>query len=295
MPGIHPTAIVAAGASFGAGVEIGAYSVVGAGVSVGEGTTIGSHVLIAGQTTIGRNNRLFPFSSIGDIPQDKKYDGAVTRTVIGDENVIREFVSINAGTAQDRGVTTIGNGNWLLAYSHIAHDCVVGNGTTFSNNAQLAGHVLVEDYAVLGGFVGVHQFCRVGAHAMVAAGFVLAPGAPPVLAPAGASPKPRGGHHAGPRPPGLSAPPIPPAQSARIGACIAAGSRSTMRSRRSPPRRRQFRPWSLSSRSWNIPVEGSSVDGADDCGRACLDAGDHRHRRRRSIRRRVGGGIDRCG
>src|ERR1019366_8941407 len=112
MPGVHPPAIVAAGASLGSGVEIGPYSVVGASVRVGEGTTIGAHVLIAGHTTIGRNNRLFPFSSIGDIPQDRKYDGAVTRIVIGDENVIREFVSINAGTTQDRGVTTIGNGNW---------------------------------------------------------------------------------------------------------------------------------------------------------------------------------------
>src|SRR5438270_604630 len=192
MPGIHPTAIVAAGASFGAGVEIGPYAVVGAGVSVGEGTAIGSHALIAGQTTIGRNNRLFPFSSIGDIPQDKKYDGAVTRTVIGDENVIREFVSINAGTAQDRGVTTIGNGNWLLAYSHIAHDCVVGNGTTFSNNAQLAGHVRIEDYAVLGGFVGVHQFCRIGAHAMVAAGSIVLQDVPPFVTAAGYPAKPHG-------------------------------------------------------------------------------------------------------
>src|SRR5438477_5903126 len=205
MPGIHPTAIVAAGASFGAGVEIGPYSVVGAGVSVGEGTAIGSHVLIAGQTTIGRNNRLFPFSSIGDIPQDKKYDGAVTRTVIGDENVIREFVSINAGTAQDRGVTTIGNGNWLLAYSHIAHDCVVGNGTTFSNNAQLAGHVSIEDYAVLGGFVGVHQFCRVGAHAMVAAGSIVLQDVPPFVTAAGYPAKPRGVNSEGLRRRGFSA------------------------------------------------------------------------------------------
>src|SRR3981081_1714309 len=170
MPGVHPTAIVATGANLAAGVEIGPYSVIGAGVSVGEGTTIGAHVLVTGQTAIGRNNRVFPFSSIGDIPQDRKYDGTVTRTVIGDENVIREFVSINAGTAQDRGVTTIGNGNWSLAYSHIAHDCVVGNATTFSNNAQLAGHVSIEDFVVLGGFCGWHQFCRVGAHAMVAAG-----------------------------------------------------------------------------------------------------------------------------
>jgi UDP-N-acetylglucosamine acyltransferase len=179
--------------------------VVGAGVSVGEGTTIGAHVFIAGQTTIGRNNRLFPFSSIGDIPQDRKYDGAVTRTAIGDENVIREFVSINAGTAQDRGVTTIGNGNWMLAYSHIAHDCVVGNGTTFSNNAQLAGHVVIEDYVVLGGFVGVHQFCRVGAHAMVAAGSIVLQDVPPFVTAAGYPAKPRGANSEGLRRRGFSA------------------------------------------------------------------------------------------
>ncbi len=192
MPGVHPTAIVAAGASLGAGVEVGPYAVIGASVTVGEGTTVGAHVVIAGQTAIGRNNRFFPFSSIGDIPQDRKYDGAATRTVIGDDNVIREFVSINAGTAQDRGVTTIGNGNWLLAYTHVAHDCVVGNGTTFSNNAQLAGHVVVEDCVVLGGFVGVHQFCRVGAHAMVAAGSIVLQDVPPYVMAAGYPAKPRG-------------------------------------------------------------------------------------------------------
>src|SRR5450631_2373203 len=205
MPGVHPTAIVAAGARLGAGIEIGPYSVIGAGVSVGEGTTIGAHVVIAGQTTIGRNNRLFPFSSIGDIPQDRKYDGAVTQTVIGDENVIREFVSINAGTAQDRGVTTIGSGNWLLAYSHIAHDCVVGNGTTFSNNAQLAGHVVVDDHVVLGGFVGVHQFCRIGAHAMVAAGSIVLQDVPPFVTAAGYPAKPRGANSEGLRRRGFSA------------------------------------------------------------------------------------------
>lgn len=205
MPGVHPTAIVAPGASLGAGVEIGPYSVVGATVTVGEGTTIGAHVVIAGNTIIGRRNRLFPFSSIGDIPQDRKYDGAMTRTVIGDENVIREFVSINAGTAQDRGVTILGNGNWLLAYSHVAHDCVVGNGTTFSNNAQLAGHVVVGDYVVLGGFVGVHQFCRVGGYAMVAAGSIVLQDVPPFVMAAGYPAKPRGTNSEGLRRRGFSA------------------------------------------------------------------------------------------
>ncbi len=205
MPDVHSTALIAAGASLGAGVEVGPYSVIGAGVSLGDGTRVGAHVNIAGETTIGRDNRFFPFSSIGDIPQDRKYDGAITRTIIGDGNVIREFVSINAGTAQDRGVTTIGDGNWLLAYTHVAHDCVVGNGTTFSNNAQLAGHVVVGDHAVLGGFVGVHQFCRIGEHAMVAAGSIVLQNVPPYVTAAGYPAKPRGTNSEGLRRRGFSA------------------------------------------------------------------------------------------
>jgi UDP-N-acetylglucosamine acyltransferase len=189
---IHPTAIVAADAKVAPGVEIGPYSIIGPGVSIGEGTTIAAHVVIAARTALGRNNRVFQFASIGEIPQDRKYDGAPTATVIGDGNVIREFVTIHAGTAQDRGVTTIGNGNWLLAYSHIAHDCVVGNDTTFSNNAQLAGHVVVDDHAALGGFVGVHQFCRVGAHAFVAAGSIVLQDVPPYVTVAGYPAKPHG-------------------------------------------------------------------------------------------------------
>ena len=173
MAGIHPTAIVAEDAKLASGVEIGPYSIIGPEVVIGEATVVGAHVVIAPRTTLGRGNRVFQFASVGEIPQDRKYDGRPTRTVIGDDNVIREYVTIHAGTAQDRAVTTIGNGNWLLAYSHIAHDCVVGNATTFSNNAQLAGHVVIEDHAVLGGFVGVHQFCRVGAHAFIAAGSIV--------------------------------------------------------------------------------------------------------------------------
>ena len=192
MSGVHTTAIVAAGAKLAPEVEIGPFSVVGAEVRIGEGTVVGGHVVLAGRTTLGRNNRIFPFTSIGDIPQDRKYTGDATRTVIGDDNVIREFVSVNAGTAQDRGVTTIGNGNLLLAYSHVAHDCVVGDGTTFSNNAQLAGHVVVGDHAVLGGFVGVHQFCRIGAHAMVAAGSIVLQDVPPYVTAAGYPAKPHG-------------------------------------------------------------------------------------------------------
>ena len=189
---VHSSALVAAGAALAPGVEIGPFSVVGPEVAIGEGTVVGAHVVLAGRTTLGRNNHIFPFASIGDIPQDRKYTGDPTRTVIGDNNVIREFVSVNAGTAQDRGVTTIGNENLLLAYSHVAHDCVVGDGTTFSNNAQLAGHVVVGDHAVLGGFVGVHQFCRIGAHAMVAAGSIVLQDVPPYVTAAGYPAKPHG-------------------------------------------------------------------------------------------------------
>ena len=165
---------------------------IGADVVIGDATVIGAHVVIAARTTLGCRNRVFQFASLGEIPQDRKYDGTPTRTVIGDDNVIREYVTVHAGTAQDRGVTTIGNGNWLLAYTHIAHDCVVGNGTTFSNNAQLAGHVVIDDQAVLGGFVGVHQFCRVGAHAFIAAGSIVLQDAPPYVTAAGYPAKPHG-------------------------------------------------------------------------------------------------------
>jgi UDP-N-acetylglucosamine acyltransferase len=200
----HPSAIVAAGAKIAAGVEIGPFTVVGPEVTVGEGSVIGAHVVLAGRTTLGRNNRVFAFASIGEIPQDRKYTGEPTRTLIGDENVIREFVSINAGTSQDKGVTTIGNANWLLAYSHVAHDCVIGNRTTFSNNAQLAGHVIVDDDAILGGFVGVHQFCRIGVHAMVAAGSIVLQDVPPYVTAAGYPAKPHGTNNEGLRRSGFS-------------------------------------------------------------------------------------------
>jgi UDP-N-acetylglucosamine acyltransferase len=201
---VHPTAIVASSAQLGADVDIGPYTVIGADTAIGDGTRVAAHVVIADRTRIGRNNRVFQFASIGEIPQDRKYTGDPTRTVIGDDNVIREFVTIHAGTAQDKGVTTIGNGNWLLAYSHIAHDCVIGNGTTFSNNAQLAGHVVIDDYAVLGGFVGVHQFCRVGAHAMLAAGSIVLQDVPPYVTVAGSPATARGTNSEGLRRRGFS-------------------------------------------------------------------------------------------
>jgi UDP-N-acetylglucosamine acyltransferase len=192
MASIHPAAIVSAGARLAPDVTVGPFSLIGPEVEVGAGTTIASHVVIAGRTRIGRRNRIFQFASVGEIPQDRKYGGEPTATAIGDDNVIREFVTVHAGTAQDRGTTTIGHRNLLLAYTHVAHDCLIGDDTTFSNNAQLAGHVVVGDYAVLGGFVGVHQFCRVGAHAMVAAGSIVLQDVPPYVMAAGYPAKPRG-------------------------------------------------------------------------------------------------------
>lgn len=171
--GIHPTALVDPAAELAAGVSVGAYSIIGPHVRVGEGTTIGPHVVLTGHTTIGRNNRIFQFSSIGEQPQDKKYAGEPTRVEIGDDNTFREFCTINSGTVQDIGVTRIGSHNWVMAYVHIAHDCVVGNHTIFANCTNLAGHVHIDDWAILGGYTGVHQFCKVGAHCMTAVGTVL--------------------------------------------------------------------------------------------------------------------------
>jgi len=188
----HPTAIVSAGARLAPDVTVGAFSLIGPEVEIGAATTIASHAVVTGRTRIGQRNRIFQFTSVGEIPQDRKYGGEPTATEIGDDNVIREFVTIHAGTAQDRGTTTIGDRNLLLAYSHIAHDCVLGNDTTFSNNAQLAGHVVVGDFAVLGGFVGVHQFCRIGAHAMIAAGSIVLQDVPPFVIAAGYPARPRG-------------------------------------------------------------------------------------------------------
>jgi UDP-N-acetylglucosamine acyltransferase len=205
MATIHPTAQVAPGARLADDVVVGAFAIVGPEVEVGPGTSIAPHALVTGRTRLGARNRVFQFASVGDVPQDRKYGGEPTRTVLGDDNVVREFVSIHAGTAQDRGETTIGNGNWLLAYTHVAHDCVIGNFTTFSNNAQLAGHVHVDDYATLGGFVGVHQFCRIGAHAMVAAGSVVLQDVPPYVTAAGYPAKPAGTNNEGLRRRGFSA------------------------------------------------------------------------------------------
>ena len=204
-PRIHPTALVDAGARIAGDVHIGAYSIIGPDVTIGAGTRIGPHVVVTGRTVIGARNRIFQFSSVGEIPQDRKYGGEPTATVIGDDNVIREFVTIHAGTAQDRGVTTIGTGNWFLAYTHVAHDCVVGDATTFSNNAQIAGHVSSGDSAVRGAYAGGHQFCRVGAHAMVAAGAIVLQDVPPFVTVSGYPAKPAGTNNEGLRRRGFSA------------------------------------------------------------------------------------------
>ena len=189
---IHPTAIVDPGARIGANVSIGPYSIIGAHVEIGDNTEIGPHAVIKGHTKIGRDNRIFQFCSLGEVPQDKKYAGEDTRLEIGDRNTIREFCTFNLGTVQDAGVTRIGNDNWIMAYVHIAHDCQVANHTTFANNAQLAGHVHIEDWAILGGYTGVHQFCRVGAHVMTAVGTVVLQDVPPYLMAAGNTAQPYG-------------------------------------------------------------------------------------------------------
>src|SRR5437773_4437448 len=205
MPRWNPTAQVDAKAELAADVEIGAYSVIGKDVRIGARTVVGPHVVITGRTTIGMRNRVFQFASIGDIPQDRKYGGEPTALTIGDDNVIREYVSIHTGTAQDRGVTTIGDRNWLLGYVHVAHDCRIGNDTTFSNNSQLAGHVTVDDFATLGGFTGVHQFCRVGRPATVAAGSIVLQDVPPFITVSGYPAKPAGTNNEGLRRRGFAA------------------------------------------------------------------------------------------
>ncbi len=182
---IHPTAIVHPGARLAEDVSIGAYSLIGEHVELGAGTRIGPHVVITGHTRLGEGNRVFQFCSLGEEPQDKKYAGEPTRLEIGNYNVIREFCSFNTGTSQDVGVTRLGDHNWIMAYVHIAHDCQVANHTIFANNATLAGHVHIGDYAILGGFTGVHQFCRVGAHVITGIASVVRQDIPPFITVAG--------------------------------------------------------------------------------------------------------------
>lgn len=164
---IHPSAIVSDGAKLAQNVEVGPFTIIGDGVEIGGGTCIESHVVIKGPTIIGKDNHIYQFASIGDDPQDKKYADEPTKLVIGDRNTIREFCTVSRGTVQDAGETILRDDNWIMAYVHIAHDCHVGSNTIMANNATLGGHVHVGDWVILGGFSGVHQFCRIGAHAFL--------------------------------------------------------------------------------------------------------------------------------
>ncbi len=164
---VHPTAIISETAVLGPGVTVGAYSIIGDHVTLGQGCRVDSHVVIQGRTRVGSRCHFFPYSSIGLPPQDLKYKGEDTELVIGDDNVFREYVTINRGTAQGGGRTLIGNNNFFMVYSHVAHDCVLGNSIIMANAATLAGHVLIEDYATIGAFSGIHQFCRIGVHGFV--------------------------------------------------------------------------------------------------------------------------------
>ena len=181
MSAIHATALVDPGAELDSSVTVGPYTVIGPHVRIGAGTTIGPHCVLEGHTTIGQDNRIFQFNSLGAIPQDKKYAGEPCELVIGDRNTVREFCTFNIGSPGDRGVTRIGNDNWLMAYVHLAHDCQVGDHTIFANNAQLAGHVQVGDWAILGGFTVVHQFVKIGAHSMTAMCSLLFADLPPFV------------------------------------------------------------------------------------------------------------------
>ena len=178
---IHPTALVDPAAELDSSVAVGPYTVIGPNVRIGAGTTIGAHCVIEGHTTIGRDNRIFQFNSLGAIPQDKKYAGEPCELVIGDRNTVREFCTFNIGSPGDKGVTRVGDDNWIMAYVHLAHDCTVGNKTIFANNSQLAGHVEVGDWVILGGFTVVHQFVRIGAHAMTAMCSLLFADLPPFV------------------------------------------------------------------------------------------------------------------
>ena len=179
--GIHATALVDPQAQLDSTVSIGPYTVIGPHVRVGPGTTIGAHCVIEGHTTIGSDNRIFHFNSLGGIPQDKKYAGEPCELVIGERNTIREFCTFNIGSPGDRGVTRVGNDNWIMAYVHVAHDCLVGNNTIFANNTTLGGHVQIDDWVILGGFTGVHQFVRLGAHSFTAISSVLVADLPPFV------------------------------------------------------------------------------------------------------------------
>jgi UDP-N-acetylglucosamine acyltransferase len=182
---IHPTAIVDPGARLAPDVEVGPYAVIGPHVEIGPGCRIGPHAVVTGHTRIGRDNSIFQFASVGDAPQDKKYKGEPTRLEIGNGNTIREFCTLNTGTAQGGGLTRIGDDNLFMAYAHVAHDCIVGSHTVFANCATLGGHVRIDDWTILGGFTAVHQFCHIGAHVMTGGGSMIAKDVPPYMKVAG--------------------------------------------------------------------------------------------------------------
>ncbi len=189
---IHPTALIDPKSELADDVKVGAFSIIGPNVKIDSGTSVGSHVVISGHTNIGKHNQIFQFSSLGEAPQDKKYQGEPTKLEIGDHNTIREFCTFNRGTSQDKGVTKIGNHNWIMAYVHIAHDCHVHNNTILANNSSLAGHVDMHDYAILGGFTLVHQFCKIGQHVMTAVGSVIFKDVPPYVTASGYDANPHG-------------------------------------------------------------------------------------------------------
>ena len=202
---VHPSAVVDARARLGNGVTVGPYSVIGPHAEIGDGTWIGAHVVLDGRIRIGRNNRIFHFASLGAPPQDKKYKGEDTAVEIGDDNTIREYVTINRGTALDVGVTRLGNDNWVMAYVHFAHDVQIGSHTIFANACQLAGHVTVGDWAIFGATTLVHQFVHIGAHAFTGMGTYLPQDLPPFVTAAGNMAKPYGINSEGLRRRGFSA------------------------------------------------------------------------------------------
>jgi UDP-N-acetylglucosamine acyltransferase len=178
---IHPTALVDPSAEIDASVTVGPYTVIGPHVKIGAGTSVGAHCVIEGRTTIGQNNRIFQFNSLGAVPQDKKYAGEPTELLIGDRNTIREFCTFNLGVPGAGGVTRVGNDNWIMAYTHIAHDCLIDNHTTLANNTTLAGHVHLADWVTVGGLTGIHQFVSVGAHAMIGFASAVSQDVPPFM------------------------------------------------------------------------------------------------------------------
>ncbi|MCG6976333.1 MAG: acyl-ACP--UDP-N-acetylglucosamine O-acyltransferase [Acidiferrobacterales bacterium] len=189
---IHPQAVVDPGARIGKEVSVGAFSIIGPNVEIGDHTWVGPHVVINGPTRIGANNKIYQFASLGDAPQHIAYHGEPTQLVVGDNNTIREYVTFNRGTTIGSGVTTIGNGNFFMAYTHVAHDCFIRDNTIFANAASLAGHVEVDDYAILGGFTLVHQFCKIGAHSITAVNTVVFKDVPPYVKAAGYGAKTHG-------------------------------------------------------------------------------------------------------